>query len=834
MKTINFAIDLGTTNSLIATHQSGVVEVYKNPVGHKETLPSVIGFRKDRTLIGDKAREYLEKDPENVFGGFKRKMGTTETFYVRNLDVEKTPIELSALVLKELKTFVYNEPSIPSVVITIPASFDTVQSNATKKAGYDAGFREVVLLQEPIAACLAFANKQSGVVKKGKWLVYDLGGGTFDVAIVELTDAELRVLDHKGDNYLGGLDFDNLVVESIILPDLVRRDDFRSYNNESVKNSLEYKKLCQILLHKAEDAKKELSVATVTEIEYEAIDDDGNPRDVLVSITRDDFNRCIEPKLTYTLDLIAELFEKNGLTAKDINQVVLVGGSTYIPRVHELIEKKVGVSVNSSVDPTTAVVVGAAQYVSTKRSEVVAEPEAAKPSQQNNSNITVKTSYLKTSMDKEELFMATVGNAPAVFYYRIQRQDGGFDSGIKTGSPRIKEYLLLADGVLNTFHLKLFYENHEPVPATLDPIEILQGKFNVNGQPLPNDICLEVDDVEERRTKLEVIFNRNSILPLKKTIYREVSKTLYRNSDDKLIVNILEGDRHANPSTNQIIGVIEVPASELSADLVKGADLELRLEISESRDIGVSVYLSLTDQEFKNVFSPTERYVSVSKLDEEVNILLANLKHELKQNERNEDFEMAAKLDQYLQEAVTIRTSLDQLAGKLNSDEKYHLEERKRRLAQKYDQLGKHKKLTAARLDYLSVKSTITHELANEDVRRKHEAAFNAVVAAEPTFLSTESVYAIEAKTKQLQRIYNDIIINSPEHLIAIFHSLGRMKPDEFSDTKKAQSLMDQGEKALARQNYTELKIVNLELLYLLPEREERSLIQNFKGTGIG
>src|SRR5688500_12044040 len=104
--TIDFAIDLGTTNSLIAKGQFGTIEVYKNPIGHKETLPSVVGFRNDRILIGDKAREYVEKDPENVFGGFKRKMGTSETFFVKNLQAQKTPIELSALVLKELKTFV--------------------------------------------------------------------------------------------------------------------------------------------------------------------------------------------------------------------------------------------------------------------------------------------------------------------------------------------------------------------------------------------------------------------------------------------------------------------------------------------------------------------------------------------------------------------------------------------------------------------------------------------------------------------------------------------------------------------------------------------------------
>ncbi len=155
MKTINFGIDLGTTNSLIAQYNGGTVEVFKNPVGFKETLPSCIAFRGERTLIGDKAREWLLKDPFNVFAGFKRKMGTSDTYFCPTKSDFISPIQLSSLVLSELKNFVHTQEKPEHVVITIPASFDTVQSNATKKAGYEAGFREVVLLQEPIAASLA-------------------------------------------------------------------------------------------------------------------------------------------------------------------------------------------------------------------------------------------------------------------------------------------------------------------------------------------------------------------------------------------------------------------------------------------------------------------------------------------------------------------------------------------------------------------------------------------------------------------------------------------------------------------------------------------------------
>jgi molecular chaperone DnaK len=168
-KMVNFGIDLGTTNSLIAKFDNGHVEVFKNPNGFKETLPSVVGFRKDRILVGDQARVYAEKDPKSIASRFKRKMGTTETIKIQSAG-SKTPVELSGFVLKELKNFVHSGEAVEAAVITIPASFDTVQSNATKEAGLAAGFKQVVLLQEPIAASLAYANKEKNIdLRNSKW-----------------------------------------------------------------------------------------------------------------------------------------------------------------------------------------------------------------------------------------------------------------------------------------------------------------------------------------------------------------------------------------------------------------------------------------------------------------------------------------------------------------------------------------------------------------------------------------------------------------------------------------------------------------------------------------
>ncbi|MET4083443.1 molecular chaperone DnaK (HSP70), partial [Pedobacter sp. UYP30] len=269
LKSINFGIDLGTTNSGIAKFENGRVTVFKNPLGLKETLASVVAYRRDRILLGDKARELLKSDPFNVFAGFKRRMGTDQKYYVVNLDDNVTPIDLSSHVLKELKQFVHSGEQVNAAVVTIPASFDTMQSNATIKAGKQAGLQEVVLLQEPIAASLAYFNTQNIEDQEGYWLVYDLGGGTFDVALVQIKEGELKVADHEGNNFLGGTDFDQSIIDHILVPQLQKKFNLPALQTELKTKGGEYESLYYELLYRTEEAKKELSFQTETSVSFQ-------------------------------------------------------------------------------------------------------------------------------------------------------------------------------------------------------------------------------------------------------------------------------------------------------------------------------------------------------------------------------------------------------------------------------------------------------------------------------------------------------------------------------------------------------------------------------------
>ncbi|MFK7787494.1 MAG: Hsp70 family protein [Crocinitomicaceae bacterium] len=833
MKTINYAIDLGTTNSLISRNDHGEVRVFKNPFGQREELPSVVGFRGERILIGEKALEYLEKDPGNVFGGFKRKMGTDENFWIESQARSISAVDLSAIVLKELKNFVQDDQTITQTVITIPASFDTVQSNATKKAGHDSGFSNVILLQEPIAACLAFANAQKDASKEGKWLVYDLGGGTFDVAIVSIGEEELKVIDHKGDNYLGGIDFDNALVEKILLPKIFETQGFEGWKEKSEQKSTDFQKLYYILLNKAESVKKELSGALVAMLDLTIPSDNGEDVDLYFDITREQFNEVVKDKVNYSMTLVHDLLSTNNMSISDIEQVVLVGGSTLMPLVKQTVESKLGASVNQSIDPTNAVAVGAAHYAGTKIAQAETKLEEEEVVVTTDAAFDVELSYLKATRETSEMVLLKFSGEYEGISFRVIRSDTGFDSGLKPAGPKSIEMVNLVPNAMNHFEVLFFNDDQSPVAGMKKDIVMVHGQYNVDGQPLPNDICLEIDDFDHDRTKLEVIFKKNDILPLKKRLYRELSKTILKSGDNNLIINVVEGNGKSSPSSNQVIGCIEITPDQLDFDLIKGTEVELDIEVSESRDLTVSVFLSMTDQEFKEVFSPTSRNVSITRMKEELDILERNVNREFRSLESSENYEQLQILVDMREELEEIKAQLANAEKSMNSDLKYHLEERKRRIAQKYDTLESEGKGSKEKSRYLEEKR-YTLELFEKypDMDRRFRTKFDQIIASEEEMMKSDMVHFARVKADELDNLNREIGWESNEHIEQLFFYYKHALADQYTDQKRAEKLIESGDEALEKGRLNEVKSIINQLYAMLPkELKEQVTIQ---GTGLG
>lgn len=828
--TINFGIDLGTTNSLIAKNTSGSIEIFRNPAGMKETLPSVVGFRKERILIGDKAKEYLAKDPNNVFGGFKRKMGTDETFFVPNIDGTKSPVDLSSMILQELKNFIYSGEVPQSVVITIPASFNTIQSNATKEAGYLAGFKEVVLLQEPIAASLAFANKLQEKEVIGQRLVYDLGGGTFDVAIVKIDDNELKVIDHEGDNFLGGMDFDHIIVTKIIVAYLESQFGIDQLAQKMQSASGAYNKLYYKLLYKAEEAKIALSTNESVDIEFDFEDAQGEINEIILTIYRNQFEEIIKDKILYTITFIKDLLRRNNLNPTDIQEVVMVGGSTYIPLIRSLIQESLGIKVNCTVDPTTAVALGAAHYAGSKTMQLPNDKKVALKEDYRKEDLKVKMAYQKSTREKEEYFTALIENVKPGMTYRILRDDGGYDSGIKPLNDRISEMLLLLPNTVNIFKLKVYDAQQQLLGLTLPEISIVQGNFSIYGQPLPDDLCIEVDDVDNNNTKLEVIFEKNSILPLKKTITKSLSRTISKQSDEQLLINILEGSRYATPSSNLSIGQISINGKHLQTNLIKGSDLELTIEVSESRDITVTAYIGAIDLEFKEVFNPSVRCVNVLRLKEEIDFLIRVANKRIDYAIQKDLYEEAAVLQKTNDELRAVQRELALLTNDDTTDLKYQIDDKKRKIATLIDKNSGDEKLVELKEEYYKMK-THCQQLIAQVVVEAYKLKFERIVANETEWINDGSGRSfLKRKVDELGELSWEIRSRDLGQVTATYMYYALKSEDDYRDPEKFRMLKERGDQALHRRNIDEILAIIYQIYALYKHKDSE---EPMKGTGL-
>ena len=340
-------IDLGTTNSCVAVMEGGEPKVIPSPEGNR-TTPSVVAFKDDERIIGDAAKRQMITNP-NVVASIKSKMGSNEKVHLNGKDY--TPQEISAMILQYLKSYAedYLGEPVTEAVITVPAYFNDAQRQATKDAGTIAGLNVQRIINEPTAAALAYGLDKTD--KEQRILVYDLGGGTFDVSILDLDDGTFEVLSTNGDTHLGGDDFDNIVVDWIV-------DQFKKDNGIDLKND---KMAIQRIKEAAEKAKKDLSSTMQAQISLPFISAGAaGPLHIETTLTRAKFNEMTKSLVERTLEPIKNALRDADLTVNDIDEVLLVGGSTRIPAVQEAVKKATGKEPSHSVNPDEAVAIGAA------------------------------------------------------------------------------------------------------------------------------------------------------------------------------------------------------------------------------------------------------------------------------------------------------------------------------------------------------------------------------------------------------------------------------------------------------------------------------------------
>ncbi len=341
-------IDLGTTNSCVAVMEGGEAVVIPNPEGNR-TTPSVVGFKKDgERIVGETAKRQAITNPDGTIISIKRHMGTNHKETIQGKDY--SPQEISAIILQKLKSDAeaYLGQPVTQAVITVPAYFNDSQRQATKDAGKIAGLEVLRIVNEPTAAALAYGLEKS---EDQTILVYDLGGGTFDVSILELGDGFFEVKATSGDNKLGGDDFDQVIIDYLVA----------EFKKEQGVDLSKDKAAVQRLKDAAEKAKKELSGVMTTTISLPFITmADGVPQHLELNLTRAKFEELSASLVERTLGPTRQALSDAGMTAGDIDKIVLVGGSTRIPAVQEAVKKLTGKEPHKGVNPDEVVALGAA------------------------------------------------------------------------------------------------------------------------------------------------------------------------------------------------------------------------------------------------------------------------------------------------------------------------------------------------------------------------------------------------------------------------------------------------------------------------------------------
>lgn len=593
---ILYGIDLGTTNSAIAKFTAGMAVIQKSPIGGDTTPSCVTVSGRGRLTVGQRAYQQLSKDYQlaytregykiNSFIEFKRVMGTDEKIHCDNLNKDFTPEELSAEVLKELRKYVLDD-DVKSAVITVPAMFDNNQKDATKRAAKLAGLDYFELIQEPVAASIAYGLESK--VKDGYWLVFDFGGGTFDVALMKIEDGIMKPIDTAGNNHLGGKDIDAAIVDEIIIPYLEQ--------NYSISSILESRGSVfkQMWKPKAEEAKIALSGNNSYYLETElgddfGVDDNGEPLELSIEMTQDSLESIAAPIYQKAVDITKQLLEKNHLDGNQLSALILVGGPTHSPIIRRMLRDQITENVDTSIDPMTCVACGAAMYAST-----LSVPEHIVEANRDTSKIQLAIDVKSTSVEQVEYASIKLLTDKCDHYkedhilVELVRSDGGFNSG-KISIDTIGDVidLPLLESRTNVFAVRCYNDSGDLLECEPNEITVIQGIDGIGDAIMPMDLGIGVsNDIGDEVFKRVEGCEKNQLLPANGQILGLITPKDIRPGieSDYIRISLYQLDEYAAGIKaiycNHLYDLI-FTGDDIPALLPMGSEINIRLHADKS------------------------------------------------------------------------------------------------------------------------------------------------------------------------------------------------------------------------------------------------------------
>jgi molecular chaperone DnaK len=610
---LDFGIDLGTTNSCIARASGGEVVVIQNN-DQMNVTPSVVRVLKSGSLlVGRRAYNAVAEDPDNVAQEAKRLMGQRYAKTFPASGREMSPEEISAEVLKSLLADARRRTGeeVRAACVTVPAAFTALQCEATARAARLAGLEEYPLLQEPIAAAVAYGAAPG--VRDQRWLVFDLGGGTLDVAVVSTRDGRLAVLEHRGDNHLGGKDIDRALVQNVLLPFLSGQFALPRADREPA----ELARLLRKLSLPAEYAKIELTTADETVVSLLDLGEDreGRPIEAELPLTRARLDAELEPIVARCLRLADEALEGARVGGQDLDRVLLVGGPTQMPRVREALASHLGAKVDSTLDPMTAVARGAAVYASTVERSAGASAGVradAKPDSKltgAGDKLTARLAYDPLSAEPRARVAGKLAGrgSEGALEVKIDSEGGLWTSGWTPAREGFFEAaLVLQEGRLNRFTLSVRDAKGRVVEVSPQEFQIRHG-LSLDAPPLPHTISVEFAHADGR-AELSPVFPRRTLLPAERTVTYRAAHTLRPSEPEtSLAIKLWEGEAFTDPQANNWVGNFHVRSDAVRRPVPEGSELQLHIKVDASRLITVEVFIPHLNEHFTDrVYIPKE------------------------------------------------------------------------------------------------------------------------------------------------------------------------------------------------------------------------------------
>jgi molecular chaperone DnaK len=582
-------IDLGTTNSTAAVFDGEKVTLIRNAQGASLT-PSVVRIDARGTItVGARARRFLENDPRNTRSEFKRLMGTNQGIEFAAAKVTKKPEELAALVLQALRADVKETLGfVPGrAVISVPALFELPQSAATSEAARLAGFERIELIQEPVASALAAGWTTDDAT--GSWLVYDLGGGTFDASLLETRDGLLRVVGHDGDNFLGGRDFDWALCDWV-LAELERTSGVKvSRADPAHAAALRKLKLA------VEDVKIELTRASeATLLLAAAFEVDGSSIDVDMVIQRETLEAVCASLIDRSIEVCKRLLSAHGKAPGELGRVVLVGGPTVMPALRARILEALGAPFGEGLDPMTLVAQGAAIYAATAGLDARVE---AKPTE---AGRRVWLQYPAMSSDLTPHVVGRLvdgGPSASGLRIRLSRNDGLWTSPEVTIDEE-GAFVLTVDLLHrrpNIFRIETVNADGVKVPLSPSTLTIVQG-LTISDPPLSRTVGVALAN-----NSVRVYFERGAPLPARRTFVHHTVESVAKGGAECILkIPIVQGELE-QAHLCRLVGTLEIGGEAVRVSLPAGSPVEITLELDRGGHLSARALVPALDQVFEQV-----------------------------------------------------------------------------------------------------------------------------------------------------------------------------------------------------------------------------------------